>query len=160
MAKITKKSAHDDAQQTNAPYGSATTLHYALATNAVGAVVGGDVATGIAAADVVRFGVLPAGMRLDNALIAVSVGMTATVTGKLGFAYVDGVDSAEVPQDDDYFGAGITVAVAGRYPASNVTVRPVTLPKDAYLTLTTAVAANAKASQIDVLVNVTAVGIA
>ena len=76
---------------------------------------------------------------------------TATITAKVGFAYADGVDSTAVPQDDDFFGTGITVATAGRYrnATSNTSV---TLPKEAWLTLTTAVAANAKASELEIIV--------
>lgn len=160
MATITKNALKNEKQSTGTPYGTATTLHFAVTTNSTGAVVNSDVATGVASGDVIRMGILPAGMRLDDAKTLVSTGWTATVTGKLGFAYVDGVDSTAVPQDDDYFGAGITIATAGRYAASNTAVRPVTLPKDAYLILTTGAAANAKASQTDVLVNVTNVGVA
>lgn len=160
MATITKNALADEKQHTGTPYGTAITLHFAVTTNASGAVVNSNVATGVAAGDVVRLGILPAGMRLDDAKTLVTTGWTATVTGKLGFAYVDGIDSATAPQDDDYFGSGITIATAGRYAASNTGVRPVVLPKDAYLILTTAVAANAKASQTDVLVNATNVGVA
>lgn len=160
MANITKNFLRDEKQSTGTPYGTSTTLHYAVTTNSSGAVVGSDSASAVASGDVVRMGIIPAGMRLDDAKTLVTTGWTATVTGKLGFAYVDGVDSATVPQDDDYFGSGITIATAGRYAASNTGVRPVVLPKDAYLILTTAAAANAKASQTDVLVNVTNVGVA
>lgn len=160
MATITKKTIGSHNLPTTAPYGTSTTLHYSLATSVTGAVVGGDSTAAVASGDVVRMGVLPAGMRLDDAKTLVSTGWTATITGKLGFAYVDGVDSTAAPQDDDYFGTGITIATAGRYPATNTAVRPVVLPKDAYLILTTAVAANAKASQTDVLVNVTHIGVA
>lgn len=160
MATITRKNLGAHKLPTTAPYGTATTLHYQVATDATGAVVSADSTAAVASGDVVRLGILPAGMRLDDAKTLVSTGWTATITGKLGFAYVDGVDSTTVPQDDDYFGTGITIATAGRYAASNAAVRPVVLPKDAYLILTTAVAANAKASQTDVLVNVTHVGVA
>ena len=160
MATITKNALKDEKQSTGTPYGTASTLHYQLATNSSGAVIGSDVATAVASGDVVRMGIIPAGMRLDDATTLVSTGWTATVTGKLGFAYVDGVDSTKVPQDDDYFGVALAIATAGRYPANNTAVRPVVLPKDAYLILTTGVAANAKASAIDVLVNVCAVGVA
>lgn len=144
------------------PYGNHTVHKFGIETSALGAVVGSDVATGVAVADKIRLGKIPVGFELQDSLMLVSVGMTATITGKLGFEYVDGVDDTQdlatkegrtiVPQDDDYFGTGITLATAGRYRASNNAVRPVTLPKDAYLILTTAVAANAKASAIDVLV--------
>ena len=160
MATITKKFLGNEKQQTGVPYGNAATLLYTVETSATGAVVGSDSTTAVASGDVVRLGILPAGMRLDDATTLVSTGWTATVTGKLGFAYVDGVDSTKVPQDDDYFGVALAIATAGRYPANNTAVRPVVLPKDAYLILTTGVAANAKASAIDVLVNVCAVGVA
>ena len=90
-------------------------------------------------------------LMLIDSEIVVKTGMTATITAKVGFAYADGVDSTAVPQDDDYFGTGITVATAGRYrnAASNPSV---TLPKEAWLTLTTAVAANAKASEMEIIV--------
>ena len=160
MATITKNALADEKQHTGTPYGTAITLHFAVTTNASGAVVNSNVATGVAAGDVVRMGIIPAGMRLDDAKVLVSTGWTATMTAKLGFAYVDGVDSTAAPQDDDYFGAAIAIATAGRYAAANTAVRPVVLPKDAYLILTTGAAANAKASQTDVLVNVTNVGVA
>lgn len=160
MATITKKNLGNEKQHTTAPNGISSTLHYSVTTNAAGAVVGSDVATGVASGDVVRVGILPAGMRLDDAKTLVTTGWTATVTGKLGFAYVDGVDSTAVPQDDDYFGSALAIATAGRYAANNTGVRPVTLPKDAYLILTTGAAANAKASQTDILVNVTNIGVA
>lgn len=160
MATITKNALANEKQHTGTPYGTAITLHFAVTTNASGAVVNSNVATGVAAGDVVRMGIIPAGMRLDDAKVLVSTGWTATMTAKLGFAYVDGVDSTAVPQDDDYFGAAIAIATAGRYAAANTAVRPVVLPKDAYLILTAGVTNNAKASQTDVLVNVTNVGVA
>lgn len=160
MATITKKFLGNEKQHTTAPTGISSTLHYSVATNSSGAVIGSDVATGVASGDVVRVGILPAGMRLDDAKTLVTTGWTGTVTGKVGFAYVDGVDSTAVPQDDDYFGSALAIATPGRYAANNTGVRPVVLPKDAYLILTTGVAANAKASQTDILVNVTNVGVA
>ncbi|GKS91216.1 hypothetical protein [Acidovorax sp. SUPP2539] len=160
MATITKDTLGTHKLPTTAPYGTASTLHYSLATAANGSVVGGSSTAAVASGDVVRVGILPAGMRLNDSLTAVSIGWTATVTGKLGFAYVDGVDVAAVPQDDDYFNSSLALATAGRYPANNVAVRPVVLPKDAYLIVTTGTAANAKASQTDFLVSVTHVGVA
>ena len=160
MANITKNFLRDEKQSTGTPYGTATTLHYTITTNSSGAVVGSDSTSAVASGDVVRMGIIPAGMRLDDAKAIVTTGWTATMTAKLGFAYVDGVDSTAVPQDDDYFGAAIAIATAGRYAAANTAVRPVVLPKDAYLILTAGVTNNAKASQTDVLVDVTNVGVA
>ena len=133
------------------PFGNAAVLPFKLATNAVGAVVNSDTATGVALGDKVVLGSLPAGMRLDDSQLVVSTAMTAMVTGTLGFEYEDGVDSAAVPQDAAYFGTGLALNAAGRL--RNATSKAiVTLPKPAFLILTTAGAANAKASAIDVLI--------
>lgn len=135
----------------NVPYGNVTNLLFSLATNAAGAAINSDTAAAVGSGDVVDLGPLPEGMRLDDASVFVVVGMTATITGSLGFKYEDGVDSTEVPQDAAYFGAGIDLAAAGRKRATGSKL--VVLPKAARLILTTAVAANAKASDIKVLVS-------
>lgn len=140
----------------NVPYGNVTNLVFPLTTNADGAAVNSDSAAAIASGDVIDLGPLPEGMRLDDASVFVTTGMTATITGSLGFKYADGVDSAEVPQDAAYFGAGIDLAAAGRKRATGSKL--VTLPKPARLILTTAVAANAKVSDIKVLVSGEQVG--
>ncbi|CAE6949686.1 conserved protein of unknown function [Ectopseudomonas oleovorans] len=140
----------------NVPYGNVTNLVFPLATNADGAAVDSDSAAAIAAGDVIDLGPLPEGLRLDDASVFVTTGMTATITGSLGFKYADGVDSTEVPQDAAYFGAGIDLAAAGRKRATGSKL--VTLPKPARLILTTAVAANAKVSDIKVLVSGEQVG--
>lgn len=132
-------------------YGNTTTLRFQLKTGASGGALEADSSAAIAAGDVIDLGPLPEGMRLDDASLLISTGMTATITGSLGFAYADGVDSTEVPQDAAYFGTGLNLATAARLRA-NAAKALVTLPKPARLILTTAVAANAKASQIDVLV--------
>lgn len=152
MATITKLGIPDPSNQLGAaPYGNLTAFRYVLKTVASGAVEGGDSTTAVASGDTVKIGLLPAGFRLIDSEIVVKTGLTATITAKVGFAYADGVDSTAVPQDDDFFGAGITVATAGRYrnATSNASV---TLPKEAWLTLTTAVAANAKASELEIIV--------
>ena len=132
------------------PYGNTTTLAYGLKTDATGAVIDSDVTTALAVGDVIDLGPLPEGMRLDDALLVVTAGMTATITGSLGFAYEDGADSTGVPQDAAYFGAGLDLATAGRVRATGTKL--VKLPKPARLILPTAVAANAKASDVSVLV--------
>lgn len=150
MATVKIKSAHMR-QFGNVPYGNVTTLAFALATAANGGAIGADSAAAIGIGDVIDLGPLPEGMRLDDASVFVTTGMTATITGSLGFKYEDGVDSAAVPQDAAYFGAGIDLAAAGRKRATGSKL--VTLPKPARLILTTAVAANAKVSDIKVLVS-------
>lgn len=151
MGTITKTDKDAGVRLGSTPWGNLTALRYVLETNADGAVINSDSAAAVGAGDVVRVGPLPAGFRLIDSEVIVAVGMTATITADLGFAYADGVDVAAVPQDADYFGAALNVAAAARL--RNATANPsVTLPKDAWLTLTTAVAANAKASKLEFIV--------
>ena len=98
MATVTLKNLFQR-QFGNVPYGNVTNLLFLLATNAAGAATNSDSAAAIASGDVIDLGPLPDGMRLDDASVFVTTGMSATITGSLGFKYEDGVDSAEVPQD-------------------------------------------------------------
>lgn len=150
MATITKKRLAER-QFGGVPYGNVSSLAFKLASNASGAAIDSDTTAAIGNGDKVRLGVLPAGMNLQDSLFIVSTAFTALVTANIGFEYVDGVDDANVPQDADYFGAAVTLHTAGRYRQAT-TVAPVTLPKDAYLIVTTAGAANAKAAQLDALI--------
>lgn len=84
--------------------------------------------------------------------------MTASVTGNLGFEYVDGVASTAVPADAEYFGAALALNATGRLRNATTKV-PVVLPKDAWLVLTTGGAANAKAARVDVLLSVASEGV-
>jgi len=159
MPTITRKGLKQEAAFGTAPYGNATTLEFPLTTNASGAAVNADSTAAIASGDVVRIGIIPAGFRLHDSLAIVSTAFTASVTGTFGFAYVDGVDDTAVPQDADYFGAAVAINTAGRYAASNAAVKPVTLPKEAYLTLTTGGAANAKAAELTFVLRGELVGV-
>lgn len=150
MATVTLKQVQKRQFGGFTPYGNVTSLMFALATAANGAAVAADYSAALAAGDVVDLGPLPEGFRLDDASVFVTTGMTAAITGSLGFKYEDGVDSTAVPQDAAYFGTAIDLATAGRKRATGSKL--VTLPKPARLILTTAVAANAKASDIKVLV--------
>lgn len=134
-----------------APFGNLTALAFTLATTAAGAVVDSNSTAAVASGDVIELGLLPGGMRLDDAQVIITTGMTASVTGSLGFKYVDGVDSTEVPQDAAYFISAGALSSAARLRANGTKL--VTLPKDAILTLTTGGAANAKASDIKVVVS-------
>ena len=135
-----------------APYGNTTTLGFNLKTNATGVVIGGDLATAPKAADVIDLGGLPEGWCLTDAQVFVTTGMTAPITGSLGFAYADGVNDAGVPQDTAYFiKAGADLATAGRLRANGSKL--VVLPKPARLILTLAGTTNAKASDITVTVS-------
>lgn len=153
MATVTKNQILNGSMYGGKPEGNDAVHQFTLLTKANGAIDGGDQATALAIADIVRFGVLRRGFLLQDALLIISTGFTASVTGKIGFAYADGVDDAVVPQDDDYFVvAGAALATPARTRANNTAVIPVTLPKDAYIILTVAGAANAKLARLDLLV--------
>lgn len=134
-----------------APYGNATTNKFTLETTATGAAKNSSSAAALAIGDEVVLGVMDAGFRLDDSEIVISTGLTASVTGSLGFKYVDGVDSTAVPQDAAYFGTGLALATAARL--RNATTKAiVALPKPANLVLTIAGANNAKASYVDFVI--------
>ena len=131
--------------------GNQTVYASTLSTNSTGAALNSNSTAALGVGDKVYLQSMPAGMRLDNAVAIVSTAFTAAVTGSLGFEYLDGVDSSDVPQDAAYFGTGIVLSTAARLP--NVSSKElVTLPKEAYLVLTIAGAANAKVARLDVLV--------
>lgn len=150
MAKITRAVALNNVFG-SAPYGNLSVLNFRMQTNAAGAVINSDSTAAVASGDVVDLGPLPAGMHLDDVIVTVSTALTASVTGKLGFAYSDGVDDATVPQNDAYFFAATSLAAAAVI-RKTATTAPVVLPKEARLILTTGGAANAKASLTDIRV--------
>lgn len=152
MATITKKKVLNQASFGGTPYGNNAVLRFNLTTNSSGAYIDSNSASAITASDTVRLGVLPAGMRLDDCLAIVSDAFTATATIKLGFAYVDGVDSAAVPQDADYFYAALAMDATGRTRANNNAVAPVVLPKDAYLVIDWDAASNIVVGVADFLI--------
>lgn len=151
MATITKKNARNlpDPSVGGSPAGTMAALSFKFTTNASGVMTDSDQTTAVASGDIVRLGVLPRGMRLIDCLAVVSDAFTASSTGMLGFAYVDGVDSSAVPQDNDFFFAATTIAATGVIRKTAVTP-PVTLPKDAYLILTNGGAAQAAAGVMDI----------
>lgn len=152
MPTIKKKFIGDAQFGGFTPFGNLTTLRATLATSAAGAVINSDSQAPIAVGDVVILEKLPAGLVLEDAQIIVSVGLTATSTGSLGFIYCDGVDDAAVPQDAAYFGTGLNGATAARLRTTS-SKAPVKLAKEAFLVWTQAGADNAKAARLDVIVH-------
>ena len=133
------------------PYGNTTTVGYRLKANTGGVLANSDSTTAPKAGDVIDLGELLEGWFLTDAQVFITEGLSATVTGKLGFAYEDGVDDIDVPQDDAYFiKAGADLATAGRLRADGSNL--VVLPKPARLILTLAGAANTKEADIKVTV--------
>lgn len=152
MATVKKLGLGDQQYGGFTPAGNVTTYRAQLKTNATGAAIGADSNAPLAVADVVVLEKLPQGFLLEDAQVIVTTGMTATVTGSLGFKYVDGVNDTTVPEDAAYFGTGLDLATAARLRCATAKA-PVRLAKEAFLVLTLAGAANAKASQIDVIVH-------
>jgi len=153
MANVTKTNATRLRQFGGTPYGNAIALKFLFETNAAGVMVDSDKATAVAVGDVVRIGVLPAGLDIHDSLAIISDAFTALTTANIGFAYVDGVDDALVPQNATYFNAALSTNSPGRAVASNNAVKPVILPKDAYVTLTVAGANHASIGRLDFIVN-------
>ena len=152
MATITKTGVQDKANRLGStPYGNLVAFRYTLKTNATGAVIDGDSSAAIAIGDVVNVGIIPAGFRIVDSQVVIKTAMTAAVTASLGFLYADGVDVTAAPQDAAYMGAGLVMSTAARL--STATVKSGALvAKDAWLTVTTAGAANAKASEVEYIV--------
>lgn len=133
------------------PYGNSTTQAYQLKAKTGGVIENGDSTTAPKAGDVIDLGELLEGWCLTDAQVFITKGLSATITGSLGFVYEDGVDDIDVPQDAEYFiKAGADLATAGRLRADGSDL--VVLPKSARLILTLAGAANAKEADIKVTV--------
>ena len=152
MPTITKKHLGDQQFGGFTPYGNVTNYRATLQTTAAGAVAHSDSTSAAAVNDVIRLQKLPAGYELHDAQTIISDHFGAGVTGSLGFLYVDGVDSADVPQDAAYFGAGLVLSAAARLRTAS-TKPPVKLAKEAYLTLTITGAAVAEVGRADFIVS-------
>ncbi len=149
---FTKKKIASSNQFGGAPYGNLTVLPFNITTDSSGIWVDGDSQAAPTAADELLIGILPAGTKLMDALMIVSDAFTAATTCKVGFRYVDGVDSTSVPQNATYFTASLVLNAVGRYRADNTAVAPVTLPKDAYLVIDWDAATNAVVGVADILI--------
>lgn len=153
MATITLKNVAHIPQEGNgvAPWGNMLALQYNFTVNASGVIVASDKATAVGDGDVVRLGILPAGLQLVDMVRIISNAFAGSTTDKIGFQYVDGVDSTAVPQDDDYF-SGATTSAATAITRKTAVTAPVTLPKEAYLILTSAGAAQSEAGVMDIFI--------
>ena len=118
------------------PSGNITGYHVQIKTDEAGKITGLKADAAPAAGDVLRLKKLPAGMILMDSLVVVSKAIGG-LSGSLGFAYADGVDDENVPEDEAHFGAALTLSAAARLrcTTSKAMVR---LPKEAWLTLTIA----------------------
>lgn len=153
MATITRKKILDQQQFGGVPYGNRTEFKFNFDTSAAGVFTDGDATAAVGIGDKVRLGTLPAGFDVRASLAILSAVFTAASTADIGFEYVDGVDSATVPQNAAYFYSGLALSAAARTVMTNATVRPVLLPKDVYLILTNKVAAQNVAGKLDLLID-------
>lgn len=165
MATLNKKGG-DAARYAGMSSGNKWSGVYSFVTDAAGKWVDDSVAApaAVAISDVLNLGVIPAGTKLLGALGCVSdVFAGASSTFDIGFKYVDSADATTYSgtafaEDVDYFFASLAATSLGRTAANNTAVRPVTLPKDAYLVLTNKVAAQSAVGIIDVIVDGEVVG--
>lgn len=149
MATVTTKRL-TQARQHAAPYGNGFEQFFNFTTNASGVAQNTDLATAVQVNDVVRIGILPAGLVIHRGEAIVSDAFAATTTADIGFLYVDGVDSTAVPQNAAYFHSALSTAATGR--TASAPNAPVRLPKDAYLVLTRKGAADSAVGILDYLV--------
>ena len=152
MSTVTKNRIRQ-APQYSGPSGNKFAKVFRFNVSASGVCPDSDLATAVQVNDVVRIGILQAGLELHGALAVVSDAFAASTTADIGFAYVDGVDSTAVPQDADYFFAALATSSTSRTLANNAAVAPVVLPKDAYLILTRKGAADSALGILDVIVD-------
>lgn len=137
MSIVTKYKLSQPVTQGGVPFGNHWLGQFAMATTA-GVLVDSNQSTALQVADVVRLGIIPAGTTLHDITAIISAAFAATSTASVGFAYADGVDSTAVPQDAAYFLAAGTALSAVAVLRKTNTKSPITLPKDAYLTVTLA----------------------
>lgn len=158
MPTVTKKYIRQQRRHGGAPYGNVWRQRYNMTTNASGVIVDSDQATAVIVNDVVRLGIIDGGIELQNAEAIISDAFATSTTCRIGFQYVDGVDSAAVPQNDAFFFAAGTVLSSAARLVNSATAAPVVLPKDAYLILTATGANHSAAGILDVIVTGQVVG--
>ena len=151
MAKLTLDGA-GNSRFGNRPFGNDAVYRFVVETGATGILLRSrDATVALAVNDELKIGRLQAGMVPDTLKAIVSNHFGAGVTASFGFAYADGVDSADLPQSATYFGSGILLSAVGEIPVP-IRAKLAPLPKDAYLTITITGAAVAEAGYMDVVV--------
>ena len=151
MAKLTIDGA-GNSRYGNRPFGNDAVYRFVVETGATGILLRSREATvPLAINDELKIGRLQAGMVPDTMKAIVSNHFGTGVTASFGFAYADGVDSAELPQSATYFGSGILLSAVGEIPVP-IKAKLAPLPKDAYLTITITGAAVAEAGYMDVVI--------
>ena len=152
MAIYTQRSGDIPPTWGTAPYGNFTAIPYKLQLDkGVWKVAGATKA--VAANDVLRLGIIPAGFMATGAEAVVSTGFTTGTTANIGFSYVDGYDDAGLPADADYLFTALGLATVASTKASGAVKTHVLakFPKQAHLELTNLGAAQAASGELDVL---------
>jgi len=151
MANINKKNVLDLQTFSGTPYGNYTALPFHFETNSSGVFVDSDTTTAVVSGSVVRLGVIPAGFKMIDANVIISDAGSSSITTSVGFLYVDNVDVTAAPQDNAYFKSALATDATGVSRKTGVKA-PITLPKDAYLILTTGGADHASVCVMDIIV--------
>ena len=151
MATITKNRIRHSNAISGAPYGDATCKVYSLELNSSGACKDSNSTSAVQIGDKIRIGVIPGGTQLVDELAIISDPFASGTTFGIGYEYVDGIDDAKVPQDSEFFHGSVSGATSGRRSMSNYDSRPITLPKDAYLTVTVKGSAQSSSAALDVV---------
>lgn len=150
MATINKTTPDVGNRLGATPWGNVAAFRYTLETDSAGKVIQSDGAAALGAGDTVRLGTLPAGYRYVDPIAKVTKALTATTTATVGFAYKDGVDDSSASEGAAAFVTGITSAVGVH--RGNVGRDAPLLQKDAWLTITTAVAAQDAKAKVEIVV--------
>lgn len=151
MATVNTNAMTQQGQFGGVPFGNEVSLPFNLTTNTSGVAANTDQATALQIADVVRLGILPKGLRMEDCLATISVAFAGSTTCSLGFAYVDGIDlAAPYAQDAAYFIAATQSLASTALVRKTGIKAPMTLQKDAYLILTLAGAAQTTTAVLDV----------
>jgi hypothetical protein len=156
MTTVTKNFLPSKTSFDGVPFGNVWEAKHHFETDSNGIMVANgaadsDKATAIQNGDVVRLGILPAGLELQDALIIISDAFAGSTTGSIGFLYTDGVDDSTSPQDAAYFASALSTASTSVSRKTGVKA-PQTLTKPAYLTLTVGGADHSAVGVMDVIV--------
>jgi len=133
---LTSTSVTVDRPLGGVPFGNLTVLPF-IATFLEGVWTLSDDATAVVHTDTLVLGKIPKGFKILAAEISVNAALGDTnSTLTIGWEYVDGVDvAAPNAEDADYFTAAQANTAAFSIRDNNLATKPVTLPKDAYLTV-------------------------
>lgn len=156
MTTINKKYMVAAQKFDGVPFGNVTQFKSHFETDASGIVsensaAASDLATAVQSGDIVRIGILPAGLELQDMLLIISDAFAASTTASVGFLYCDGVDVAAAAQDAAYFVSAKATDATSVSRKTGVKA-PLVLAKDAYLVLTIGGAAHSAAGVMDVIV--------